>query len=111
MPSPHMAHLAMPATVPLMPFASHAYNAHYHTVAMVKQFLQDVVWGDLDYLVIDTPPGMRMAWPSILVLVLTHPWHEDRMAEYSSPVIDTHPGTRISLPSSPFDALSRRCRF
>jgi hypothetical protein len=27
--------------------------------AMVKQFLQDVVWGDLDYLVIDTPPGMR----------------------------------------------------
>jgi len=25
--------------------------------AMIKQFLSDVVWGDLDYLVIDTPPG------------------------------------------------------
>eukprot|EP01134_Creolimax_fragrantissima_P005572 CFRG5572T1 len=25
--------------------------------AMVKQFLTDVVWGDLDYLLIDTPPG------------------------------------------------------
>eukprot|EP01126_Amoeba_proteus_P027366 TRINITY_DN2716_c0_g2_i1.p1 TRINITY_DN2716_c0_g2~~TRINITY_DN2716_c0_g2_i1.p1 ORF type:complete len:155 (+),score=28.45 TRINITY_DN2716_c0_g2_i1:480-944(+) len=24
---------------------------------MIKQFLNDVVWGDLDYLVIDTPPG------------------------------------------------------
>ncbi|KAB0791753.1 hypothetical protein PPYR_03553 [Photinus pyralis] len=25
--------------------------------AMVKQFLNDVHWGDLDYLIIDTPPG------------------------------------------------------
>ncbi|XP_060522901.1 cytosolic Fe-S cluster assembly factor Nubp2 homolog [Cylas formicarius] len=25
--------------------------------AMVKQFLEDVCWGDLDYLIIDTPPG------------------------------------------------------
>lgn len=25
--------------------------------AMIKQFLCDVVWGDLDYLIIDTPPG------------------------------------------------------
>lgn len=25
--------------------------------AMIKQFLTDVVWGDLDYLLIDTPPG------------------------------------------------------
>ena len=25
--------------------------------AMVKQFLNDVFWGDLDYLIIDTPPG------------------------------------------------------
>ncbi|KAJ3089768.1 Nucleotide-binding protein 2, partial [Quaeritorhiza haematococci] len=25
--------------------------------AMIKQFLQDVAWGDLDYLIIDTPPG------------------------------------------------------
>ncbi|KAI9028675.1 NBP 2 [Hyaloraphidium curvatum] len=25
--------------------------------AMIKQFLKDVVWGDLDFLLIDTPPG------------------------------------------------------
>jgi Mrp family chromosome partitioning ATPase len=25
--------------------------------AMIKQFLQDVDWGELDYLIIDTPPG------------------------------------------------------
>lgn len=25
--------------------------------AMIKQFLTDVAWGDLDYLIIDTPPG------------------------------------------------------
>lgn len=25
--------------------------------AMIKQFLTDVYWQDLDYLVIDTPPG------------------------------------------------------
>ena len=25
--------------------------------AMIKQFLSDVFWGDIDYLVIDTPPG------------------------------------------------------
>lgn len=26
--------------------------------SMVKQFLTDVSWGELDYLIIDTPPGM-----------------------------------------------------
>lgn len=29
-----------------------------YCAAMIKQFLQDVVWGDLDFLIIDTPPGM-----------------------------------------------------
>ena len=26
--------------------------------AMVRQFLTDVLWGEMDYLLIDTPPGM-----------------------------------------------------
>ena len=25
--------------------------------AMIKQFLTDVIWGEVDYLIIDTPPG------------------------------------------------------
>lgn len=29
----------------------------FFSVAMIKQFLQDVYWGELDYLLIDTPPG------------------------------------------------------
>ena len=24
---------------------------------MIKQFVEDVCWGELDYLIIDTPPG------------------------------------------------------
>lgn len=24
---------------------------------MIKQFLRDVDWGDVDYLIVDTPPG------------------------------------------------------
>lgn len=28
-------------------------------LAMIKQFLSDVCWGELDYLVIDTPPGIK----------------------------------------------------
>ena len=27
---------------------------------MIKQFLTDVVWEDLDYLIIDTPPGKAL---------------------------------------------------
>jgi Mrp family chromosome partitioning ATPase len=28
---------------------------------MIRQFLAEVRWGDLDYLVIDTPPGESIA--------------------------------------------------
>src|SRR5262245_32641076 len=27
--------------------------------SMINQFVEDVVWGDLDYLLIDTPPGFN----------------------------------------------------
>ena len=29
----------------------------YLHAAMIKQFLTDVVWGEREYLIIDTPPG------------------------------------------------------
>lgn len=31
--------------------------------AMVRQFLSDVLWEDIDYLLIDTPPGMHAPMP------------------------------------------------
>ena len=37
---------------------SNTDNFNLLTTAMIKQFLTDVVWGDLDYLIIDTPPGI-----------------------------------------------------
>lgn len=36
---------------------SQAISFFVISVAMIKQFLSDVCWGDLDYLIIDTPPG------------------------------------------------------
>ena len=29
----------------------------YFTAGMIKQFLRDVDWGELDFLIVDTPPG------------------------------------------------------
>jgi len=42
--------------------------------AIIKQFIDDVLWGDLDYLVIDTPPGTSDEHISIVEkLVDRHP--------------------------------------
>jgi Mrp family chromosome partitioning ATPase len=29
--------------------------------SMIGQFVEDVVWGELDYLLIDTPPGLPLS--------------------------------------------------
>ena len=40
---------------------------------MIRQFLSDVRWGDLDYLVIDTPPGSCVALDSARSLTYMKP--------------------------------------
>ena len=35
---------------------------------MIRQFLSDVRWGDLDYLVIDTPPGSHHFFKKIFIM-------------------------------------------
>lgn len=35
----------------------YVYLSFFLVVAMIKQFLESVDWGNLDYLIIDTPPG------------------------------------------------------
>ena len=40
--------------------------------AMVRQFLSDVLWGDIDYLLIDTPPGTSDEHISLAETLLKH---------------------------------------
>ncbi len=40
-----------------------------HCIAMIKQFLSDVSWEELDYLVIDTPPGTSDEHISVVEVV------------------------------------------
>eukprot|EP01097_Dermamoeba_algensis_P000720 TRINITY_DN1256_c0_g1_i1.p1 TRINITY_DN1256_c0_g1~~TRINITY_DN1256_c0_g1_i1.p1 ORF type:complete len:265 (+),score=50.29 TRINITY_DN1256_c0_g1_i1:75-797(+) len=37
--------------------------------SMIKQFFEDVLWGDLDYLIIDTPPGTSDEHLSVVELL------------------------------------------
>lgn len=37
--------------------------------AMIRQFLSDVRWGDLDYLVIDTPPGACRVFIALAIYI------------------------------------------
>lgn len=38
---------------------------------MIQQFLSEVRWGELDYLIIDTPPGAREACVCVFWHLLT----------------------------------------
>ncbi|KAK0466445.1 P-loop containing nucleoside triphosphate hydrolase protein [Desarmillaria tabescens] len=55
---------------------------------MIRQFLSDVRWGELDYLVIDTPPGMSRAihsYPSLNLCLGTSDEHLS-LLEHMAPV-------------------------
>lgn len=42
-------------------------------LGLIKQFLRDVDWGDVDYLIIDTPPGTSDEHLSVVqYLAVTH---------------------------------------
>ncbi|KAI9092604.1 P-loop containing nucleoside triphosphate hydrolase protein [Phlyctochytrium arcticum] len=41
--------------------------------AMIRQFLEDVAWGELDYLLIDTPPGTSDEHISVVETLLKRP--------------------------------------
>ena len=38
-------------------FDALSYSQRVLLAAMIKQFLKDVYWDELDYLIVDTPPG------------------------------------------------------
>jgi len=56
-------------------------------LAVIKQFLEDVCWGDLDFLVIDTPPGMYsvryLPWSGFGIYNILY--QEPLMSTYQSP--------------------------
>jgi Mrp family chromosome partitioning ATPase len=33
---------------------------------MIQQFVTDVLWGDCDFLIIDTPPGKNLFVPKVI---------------------------------------------
>lgn len=57
--------------------------------AMIRQFLSDVRWGELDYLVIDTPPGESADYASIATCLPVHKGTSDEhlsLLEHMAPV-------------------------
>jgi len=57
--------------------------------AMIRQFISDVAWPDLDYLLIDTPPGTSDE--HIAVLEELHKLSEKRVGQLSGAVVVTTP--------------------
>lgn len=57
--------------------------------AMIRQFLSDVAWPDLDYLLIDTPPGTSDE--HIAVLEELHKLAEKRVGQLAGAVVVTTP--------------------
>ena len=58
--------------------------------AMIRQFLSDVRWGELDYLVIDTPPGESSIFDFLF-------FHLRRLLIHTSFVFQLFRGVHLSL--------------
>lgn len=58
---------------------------------MIKQFLRDVDWGDLDYLVVDTPPGTSDEHLSIVQYLSST--HVDGAIIITTPQVHTYAET------------------
>lgn len=43
-------------------------------MGVIKQFLKDVAWGDLDYLIIDSPPGTSPCLSASSLIAWTGLW-------------------------------------
>ncbi len=56
--------------------------------AMIKQFLEDVCWGELDYLIIDTPPGTSDE--HISVIENLRDYHPDGAVIVTTPQVRVH---------------------
>lgn len=64
---------------------------------MIKQFLRDVDWGDLDYLIVDTPPGTSDEHLSVVQYLAAA--HIDGAVLITTPQVSgTHPAL---LPVAP----------
>lgn len=48
-------------------------HLHDSILAMINQFVNNVMWGDLDYLIIDTPPGTSDEHLAIVEALVAHP--------------------------------------
>lgn len=55
---------------------------------MIKQFLRDVDWGDLDYLIVDTPPGTSDEHLSVVQYLSST--HVDGAVIITTPQVQTH---------------------
>ncbi len=77
--------------------------------AMIKQFLEDVLWGPLDFLIIDTPPGTSDEQASIILFRLVHPCSAAHSAaplasvdQPCNPIAPPHHHTHTPATAPPF---------
>lgn len=64
---------------------------------MIKQFLRDVDWGDVDYLIVDTPPGTSDEHLSVVQYLAAA--HIDGAVILTTPQVSEHQAM-VMLPST-----------